>query len=99
MTLEGPDYPDLEARGRSFEGGDYRFSASLCSSCRSGLVFRRRGDTEPSMVYCAWVNGVVPDDIVECSRYKSIKDMDMMEMIAIAKQVDGRVGVSDKSYR
>lgn len=94
-----PDFQDLEVRGRPLEGGDRRYVTSLCGSCRSGLVCRRRGETDAWIVYCSWINRVVPGDIEDCSRYRNVKDMDMMEMVAIARPVDGRIGVHDHSYR
>ena len=88
----------VEVKARSVESG-VSMGASLCGSCRFGLVYRRRASTEASGTYCSYIGQSMPNDIVECSRYRNIKDMDMVEMLSMAKYVDGRVGVNDKSYR
>lgn len=88
---------ELEAKSRALEERRIGLN-SMCTSCKYGHVYRRRGQLEPA-VMCGIAQMPVPSDIVECSRYANIKELTLHEMAGLALNVDGRVGVRDGSYR
>ena len=75
-----------------------RGGQSLCTGCKDGHIYRRRGDQEIS-VYCHSVGRSMPPDIGECSEFRSVASLSLTEMQQIALPVDARPGVNDGSYR
>ena len=96
VALSYADRVDIYAKSRALEERRL-LNRTICAGCRFGLVFRRHNQFDVH-VSCAQF-GVVPSDIVECSRYMEWNKMDLSEMGMLALPIDGRVGVRDGSYR
>jgi hypothetical protein len=75
-----------------------RDGQSLCTGCKNGHIYRRRGDQDIS-VHCHSVGRNMPPDIVECSEFRPVASLSLTQMHQIALPVDPRPGVNDGSDR
>ena len=80
------------------EAATTRPSGSLCSRCKSGMIIRQASSLTTT-TYCMQMSQTVPNDIIECSRFRDAKHMDLDLAVAIHIPIDKRIGVDDRSYR
>ena len=62
---------------------------SLCGSCRWARITRRRSQNN-RVVYCGQITEIVPEDIVECSDYRSHTSLSLEQMAGLATLIDPR---------
>lgn len=92
--MYGSDAIEIKARAVEERG---LVADTLCAKCRHGHVYRRRNQLHVE-VYCTTIGQRVAPDIVECSAFMSVKDMELWEIREIGKEIDPREGVNNGSY-
>lgn len=56
---------------------------SLCTTCTNRMILRRHSATE-RVILCLAINRRVPDDISDCSLYRSVLQMSLVQMSELA---------------
>lgn len=79
----------LENKAYAIQEGIAPRVKSLCGTCLHATVYRRRGYVH-EVIWCNTLDREMPDDIDECSSYRSPHALTMDQMVSMALAIDAR---------
>jgi hypothetical protein len=75
-------------------------SLTLCERCRHAHIWKRLSERESGnyTVYCQMAERLVPPDIIECNRFKSVNELDLDQLSKIAHIIEHRESGNEEAY-